>query len=169
MFKNNSVFFALLLLALSSAPALAAPITAASPATCNCVGFRYAYEFDTWQKSPEPTVKADEDKLTVWLNHGFMSHDVVADGWTIIDWTSFSDNSFTFFLNGQPVTPTGTRGTVNEFVRAGDMIGLSGSTRIDFFAIVPGGANPLPEPGTAALFGLGLLGAAGLRKRTRNP
>jgi hypothetical protein len=162
------VFFALLLTALSCASAHAAPIAAAeSQAAVNVAGFRDAYEFDTWIMSAPPAVVADEDKLTVWLNNGTMLHRVVADGWTIFDWSSTTDNSFDFYLNGQFLTQAGNRGTINEFVHAGDRIGFSsaGAARIDFFVIVEGNSNPLPEPGTAALVGLGLLGAAGLRKR----
>jgi hypothetical protein len=168
MFKNRSAFFALLLTALSCASAHAAPISAAeSPAAVNFPGFRGAYDFDTWMKSSPPSVVAEEDKLTVWLDHGSMFHNVVADGWTIIDWTSNSDNSFAFYLNGQLLTQAGSRGTINEFVHTSDRIGFSstGVARIGFFEIVEGSGNPLPEPGTAALVALGLLGAAGLRKR----
>lgn len=105
----------------------------------------------------------------MWLNNGAMFHGVVADGWTIVDWTSNSDNSFAFYLNGQYFTQAGSRGTINEFIRAGDTIGFSsrGIASIGYFQILEGSANPVPEPGTAALVGLGLLGAAGLRVQRR--
>jgi len=169
MFKNHSVSFALLLTALSCAPAVAAPIAAASPVAVNLPGFRGDYDFDTWVKSAAPAVVAEEDKMTVWLNNGSMFHGVVADGWTIFDWSSNSDNSFAFYLNGQWSMQAGSRGTVNQFVRTGDAIGFSslGIASIGFFEIVEGSGNPVPEPGTAALFGLGLLGAAGLSYRRR--
>lgn len=138
MSRLRHLCFALLLSGFAGASAQAAP---------NPPGFTGPYDIGTWNTSGPPSVIFEDDQLTVWLNGGGLYHGVVADGWTLIDWSANTADSFHFLFNGQDLVQGGTFGTINQFVHAGDSIGFHSPGRavITYFNIIEDTGNPVPN------------------------
>src|SRR5262249_7338736 len=100
-----------------------------------------------------------------WGFFGTPDNDVNPDQLVVTPFASGAGGTFTRVWDASEGNPTG----VNDLAGELQFI-LSGHAYINFHTVQFGGAELrgtlVPEPGTFALLGLGLLGVAGLRRRS---